>query len=49
MKNITIKLENDVAHWPRVWAAEQNTSVSRILGNLTIINPFLVDSNALKY
>jgi len=34
MKNVTIKLENDVASWARVWAAEHNTSVSRILGNL---------------
>jgi len=48
MKNITIKLENDVARRYKVWAAEHNTRVSRILGNLTTINPFLVDSNALK-
>lgn len=34
MKNITIKLEDDVARWSRVWAAEHNTSVSRILGDL---------------
>ncbi len=34
MKNITIKLEDDVAHWTKVWAAENNTSVSRILGDL---------------
>ncbi|MDQ6996256.1 MAG: hypothetical protein Q9M82_02205 [Mariprofundus sp.] len=34
MKNVTIKLENDVANWARVWAAEHNTSVSRILGSL---------------
>jgi len=34
MKNITIKLDNDVAHWARVWAAEHNTSVSQILGRL---------------
>ncbi len=34
MKNITIKLEDDVAHWSKVWAAEHNTSVSRILGDL---------------
>jgi len=33
MKNVTIKLENDVAHWARVWAAEHNTSVSQLLGN----------------
>ena len=34
MKNITVKLEDDVADWSRVWAAEHNTSVSRILGEL---------------
>jgi len=34
MKNVTIKLENDVAHWARVWAAEHNTSVSQVLGEL---------------
>jgi len=34
VKNVTIKLENDVAHWSRVWAAEHDTSVSRILGDL---------------
>jgi len=34
MKNVTIKLENDVAHWARVWAAEHNTSVSQVLGTL---------------
>ncbi len=34
MKNVTIKLEDDVAHWSRVWAAEHDTSVSRILGDL---------------
>jgi len=33
MKNVTIKLENDVAHWAKVWAAEHNTSVSQLLGN----------------
>jgi len=33
MKNVTIKLENDVAHWAKVWAAEHNTSVSQMLGN----------------
>ena len=34
MKNVTIKLEEDVANWVRVWAAEHNTSVSQILGVL---------------
>jgi len=34
MKNITIKLEDDVAQWARVWAAHQNTSVSKVLGDV---------------
>ncbi len=34
MRNITIKLEDDVAHWSKIWAAENNTSVSKILGDL---------------
>lgn len=34
MKNITIKLDDDVARWSRVWAAEHDTSVSRIMGDL---------------
>ena len=34
LKNITLKLEDDVAHWSKVWAAEHNTRVSRILGDL---------------
>jgi len=34
MRNVTIKLENDVALWARVWAAEHNTSVSQVLGTL---------------
>ncbi len=34
MKNVTIKIENDVANWARVWAAEHDTSVSQMLGSL---------------
>jgi len=34
MKNVTITLEEDVAQWARVWAARNDTSVSRILGEL---------------
>ena len=34
MKNVTITLEEDVAHWARVLAARRNTSVSRLLGEL---------------
>lgn len=33
MKNITIKVEEAVARWARVWAAEHDTSVSRMLGD----------------
>ncbi|MGD9138313.1 MAG: DUF6364 family protein [Desulfobacterales bacterium] len=34
MKNVTITLEEEVAHWARIMAAEQNTSVSRLVGEL---------------
>lgn len=34
MKNVTITLEDDIAHWARVRAAELNTSVSRLLGEM---------------
>jgi hypothetical protein len=34
MKNVTITLEEDVAHWARIRAAELDTSVSRLLGNM---------------
>ncbi len=34
MKNVTITLEENVARWVRVWAAEHDTSVSRFLGDL---------------
>ena len=33
MKNVTIVLEEDVAQWARIWAAKQNTSVPKLLGN----------------
>ncbi|NDD82357.1 MAG: hypothetical protein EBZ53_07345 [Verrucomicrobia bacterium] len=32
MKNVTITLDEKVAHWARIWAARHDTSVSRILG-----------------
>lgn len=32
MKNVTITLEEDVARWARIYAAEHDTSVSRLLG-----------------
>lgn len=34
MKNVTITLDEKVARWARVWAAERNTSVSRFVGQL---------------
>lgn len=34
MKNVTITLDEEVARWARIHAAEQDTSVSRLLGNL---------------
>jgi hypothetical protein len=34
MKNVTITLEESVARWARIWAARENTSVSRLLGEM---------------
>jgi hypothetical protein len=34
MKNVTITLEEDVAHWARLRAAERETSVSRLVGEM---------------
>ena len=34
MKNVTITIDEEVARWARVWAAQQNTSVSRFVGEL---------------
>jgi plasmid stability protein len=34
MKNVTITLDDEVARWARIRAAEKNTSVSRLVGNL---------------
>ena len=33
MKNVTITLEEDVAKWAKVWAAKNDSSLSRMLGN----------------
>ena len=33
LRNVTITLEEEVARWARVRAAEANTSVSRLLGD----------------
>jgi hypothetical protein len=34
MKNVTVTLDEEVALWVRVRAAERNTSVSRLLGEM---------------
>lgn len=34
MKNVTITVDEKVARWARVWAAEKDTSLSRIVGDM---------------
>lgn len=34
MKNVTITLDEETAAWARVYAAERNVSVSRLLGEM---------------
>ena len=34
LKNVTITLDEDVARWARIRAAERDTSVSRLVGEL---------------
>jgi hypothetical protein len=34
MKNVTITLDETVARWARIRAAERNTSVSRLVGEM---------------
>ncbi|MCJ7686227.1 MAG: DUF6364 family protein [Desulfobacteraceae bacterium] len=34
MKNVTITLDEEVVHWARIRAAEGDTSVSRLVGEL---------------
>ncbi len=34
MKNVTITLDQETATWARVYAAERNSSVSRIVGEM---------------
>jgi len=34
MKNVTITLDEEVARWARIWAAERETSVSRLVGEI---------------
>lgn len=34
MKNLTITVDEEVARWARIWAAEQGTSISQLVGRL---------------
>ena len=34
MKNVTITLDEEVARWARIKAAEQDTSVSKLVGEM---------------
>ena len=34
MKNVTLSIPDEVARWARVWAAEHDTSVSKMLSDL---------------
>jgi len=34
MKNVTITLDEEVARWARIKAAEEDTSVSRLVGEM---------------
>ena len=34
LKNVTITLPEEVAHWARMRAADENTSVSRLVGKI---------------
>jgi len=34
MKNVTITLDEETARWARIRAAERNTSVSRLVGEM---------------
>jgi len=34
MKNVTITLDEEVARWARIRAAERNSSVSRLVGEM---------------
>ena len=34
MKNVTISLDEELARWARVWAAQHDTSVSKMLASV---------------
>jgi hypothetical protein len=44
MKNVTITLDEETATWARVYAAERNSSVSRMVGEM--LRERMLDSRA---
>lgn len=46
MKNVTITLEEEVARWARIRAAKENTSVSRLVGDL--LRRYMEEEEAYK-
>ena len=52
MKNVTITLDEEVARWARIKAAEQDMSVSRFLGEMLrqkMLNEQSYQSAMLRY
>jgi hypothetical protein len=52
MKNVTITLDEEVARWARIRAAELDTSVSRLVGELLrekMVNSKSYDSAMQRY
>ena len=48
LRNVTVTLEEDVAQWARIEAARQDTSVSRLLGELLKKRMSVQGSSAAK-
>ena len=52
MKNVTITLDEEVARWARIKAAEQDTSVSRLVGEMLrekMMNEQIYHSSMRRY
>ena len=52
MRNVTITLDEEVARWARIKAAEQDTSVSRLVGDMLrekMTNEQLYQSSMKRY
>lgn len=46
MKNVTVTLDDDVARWARIRAAQLNTSVSRLLGD--VLREFMAEEQGYE-